>query len=158
MPFISTLPARDAQSQSYWPPQPDHRLQTHRVIIEVVVRAGLVIAEQGRDLVQRPVSAGQRLINPVLHHRAGCIVAVMAAQAHQQTSCVRSRGIGGAWQRLCHYPVLTLAGVDNLSVQAGNILAPESEIARGRSLLSWRCRCRKRRCVVRDRPRSRDRS
>src|SRR5579859_4298078 len=57
--------------------------QSHRVIVQIVALGSAVLSEQRWDRVPGPVSRGQLLIDRVLHHRALCVVAVVAAQAGQ---------------------------------------------------------------------------
>src|ERR1700756_2329087 len=56
-------------------------VQSHRVIVQIISSGCAIRAQQGWNVVVLSVRARQSLKYRVLHHRAFCEVAVMAAQA-----------------------------------------------------------------------------
>ena len=73
------------------------------MIVEVVSDRGAVISEQCRDGVQGAIARRQRLIDLVLHHGAGGIVAVVAAEAHEQAGNVRRVPADNAGRQHCSW-------------------------------------------------------
>src|SRR6201987_6527893 len=59
----------------------DFGIQSHRVIVQIISSGCAIRAQQGWNVVVLSVRARQSLKYRVLHHRAFCEVAVMAAQA-----------------------------------------------------------------------------
>ena len=99
----------------------------HRVIVVVVSCRGSVVAEQGRDFPCAVGSIGQQanalFIRLVLHHVRGGDVAVVAAEAQENSANFLASALNTAGQNFRVRAAVTK--VNGLAIQWAGVLAPQ---------------------------------
>ena len=111
---FSTVPAAASAVQGC--------IQAHGMLANVAAAANDTVSDESGDLGATTVRRGQRFIDLVLHHGGRCEIAIVAAEAGEQTSNVW-RVCGHAGGKDFH-ELSTSAG-DGLAVEAGYVFSPE---------------------------------